>query len=264
MSLVGEERKQQIIELLAAKGKVTSTELVQLFDVSKESVRRYLDELESEGKLRKVYGGAVKLVGHKEPPHLERIMLYREEKHRIGQYAAALVQDGEVLFLDEGTTALAVIEHLNQCSLTVLTNSIPAATLLIDRLNQGQFDGRVVMLGGEINAKHARCSDSVTESLLERYYVDKAFISVDGLQAEAGLTCLDDGKAAVSRKAIEHAAETIVVSDSSKLGLRHPYRISPLQRNWHIVCDQAPPADWIAMLEQSGITWLTAGHPDPE
>lgn len=261
MSLIGEERKRIILDLLHGKGNVTTAELVRLLDVSKESVRRYLDELESEGLLKKVYGGAIKLSeGGGEMPHLERMALHREEKDRIGRCAAGIVEDGEVLFLDEGTTPLCIIPYLHQRELTVLTNSFPAVSSLIERYNQGQFDGRVVFLGGEVHAKHARCTGLMTIEWLERYYIDKAFISVDGLDPYSGLTSIDYGKAEISRKAIAHATEPIAVADHSKLGQRYPYKVYGLRGISRIVCNQPPPAEWNLSLERHEIRWLTAGE----
>nr|WP_238357845.1 DeoR/GlpR family DNA-binding transcription regulator [Cohnella zeiphila] len=248
-----------ILELLNSKGNVTTAELVRQLDVSKESVRRYMDELESEGKLKKVYGGAIKPEGtREEPPHLERMELHREEKDRVARRAAELVRDGEVIFLDEGTTPLCMIPYLQQRGLTILTNSFPAASLLIDRLNQGRFDGRVVFLGGEIHAKHARCTGVMTVEWMDRHYVDKAFISIDGLDPDSGLTSMNDGKAELSRKAIAHAAEPVVIADASKLGVRFSYKIGELRDIACVVCDQPPPADWKCLLEQQAIRWRTA------
>ena len=261
MSLASEDRKRIILELLDTEGKVTTAELVARLDVSKESVRRYLDELEGEGQLRKVYGGAVKpQISRDEPPHLERMALHRLEKERIGRQAAGLVQDGELLFLDEGTTALCLIPYLRQHGLTVLTNSFPAATLLMERINQGRFVGRVIFLGGEVEARHARSSGTLTEEWLGRYYVDKAIISVDGLHAESGITSLDGGKAAVSRKAIAHADTIVVVADASKLERRYPYKIGDLREITHIVSNQAPPAEWGSALKRHHVHWHIAGN----
>ncbi|SFT24128.1 DeoR/GlpR family DNA-binding transcription regulator [Paenibacillus sp. BC26] len=258
MSLIGEERKQKILDLLELNGNVSSTELVQLFDVSKETVRRYLDELEGQAKLKKVYGGAVKpSVIFEESPYLERITLKREEKNQIGRQAAGLIRDGEVIFLDEGTTLLTVIPHLTQTGLTVLTHSFPAATLLMEQQNQGRFDGRILFLGGEISALHARCAGSMTETALGHYYIDKAFISVDGIHAEAGLTSLDDSKSAVSRKAISHATEVIVAADYTKLGHRFPYKLGDLEDVTFILCNQAPPTDWDEALAKHPLRWIT-------
>ncbi|SEO33217.1 DeoR/GlpR family DNA-binding transcription regulator [Paenibacillus sp. OV219] len=259
MSLVGEERKQRILELLEEYGKVISVDLANMLNVSKESIRRYLDDLEQEGLLRKVYGGAIKNYDREEQPHITRLELHKEEKNRIGQIAAGLVKDGEVLFLDEGTTPMAIIPHLTKSGLTIITNSWLVVSLLMERAINDLYDGRILWLGGEINAKHARSTGPVAEEQLDHYYVDKAFISVDGIDAEAGLTCLDDGKAAISRKAIAHATETIILTDHSKLGKRYMHRIqwSPA---FCIVCDQPLPKEWKPRLAEEKLKWLTTNE----
>ncbi|WP_308636896.1 DeoR/GlpR family DNA-binding transcription regulator [Paenibacillus silvisoli] len=257
MSLIGEERKRKILDLLETDGNVSSAELVRLFDVSKETVRRYLDELESQGKAKKVYGGAVKpSARYEEPPYLERMTLQREEKQQIGRLAADLVRDGDVVFLDEGSTPLSLISHLTQSGLTVLTHSFPAASILMEQRNQGRFDGRVLFLGGEISPLHARCSGTMTEEALSRYYIDKAFVSVDGLHPEAGLTSLDDGKSSVSRKAIAQAGSAIVMADATKLGHRFPYKIGGLADVTHIVCDRPPMTEWERPLSDLALSWI--------
>ncbi|MEK3721497.1 DeoR/GlpR family DNA-binding transcription regulator [Paenibacillus sp. FSL H8-0034] len=258
MSLIGEERKRTIIELLDNNGEVTTAELVSLLQVSKETIRRYLDDLEAQGKLRKIYGGAVKRsYAQEEPPYLDRVTLYQKQKTQIGRLSAGLVKDGDVLFLDEGTTSLSIVPYLNQHDLTIITHSFPISTLLIERSNRHTFKGRVLFLGGEISVKQARCSGSITETMLSHYYVDKAFISVDGLHPEAGITSMDEGKALISRKAIQQTNDVIVISDSSKLGQRFPYKISDSEHISRIVCDLEPPEEWETVLKQQTIKWLT-------
>ena len=103
MSVVGEERKRTILEKVEFKGKVKVSELAREFAVSTETIRRYLEELDREKKLKKVYGGAVQLPGAGiEAPMLEREMLHIEEKKRIGYKAATFVEDGDVIAIDDG------------------------------------------------------------------------------------------------------------------------------------------------------------------
>lgn len=162
--------------------------------------------------------------------------------------------------MDEGTTSISIVPYLNQHDLTIITHSFPISTLLIERSNRHTFKGRVLFLGGEISVKQARCSGSITETMLSHYYVDKAFISVDGLHPEAGITSMDEGKALISRKAIEQTNDVIVITDSSKLGQRFPYKISDSEHISRIVCDLEPPEEWETVLKQHTIEWLTAAE----
>ncbi len=158
MSLVGEERKDVILNTLNLEGKVKTFELVEKLKVSSETVRRYLEELEAENKLKRVYGGAVKInLAREEPPHLKREELYADEKKRIGRAAASLVEDNDVIFIDDGTTTQQMIHFLlNKKNITVLAFSAPALYLLIDYKNKELFSGDVYFIGGKVNASQAR------------------------------------------------------------------------------------------------------------
>jgi DeoR/GlpR family transcriptional regulator of sugar metabolism len=113
MSLTYEDRRSTILQRLNTEGKVQVHHLSQLFNVSTETIRRDLDRLEKEGKLRKVYGGAVKIrMELVEPPFLKRTQMRKEEKAAIGKLAASLVEDNETIMLDNGTTTIEILPHL--------------------------------------------------------------------------------------------------------------------------------------------------------
>ena len=153
MSLVGEERKGIILEQLNSEGQVKTVDLVKRLNVSSETIRRYLEELEAESRLKRVYGGAVKInIGGEEPSYLKREVLYAEEKRNIGKAAAALVEDNDVIFIDDGTTPLQLIYFLmNKSNLTVLTMSMPALHLLMEYKNKDLFSGDIYLIGGKVN-----------------------------------------------------------------------------------------------------------------
>lgn len=151
MSVVGEERKRTILEKVEFKGKVKVSELAREFAVSTETIRRYLEELDREKKLKKVYGGAVQLPGAGiEAPMLEREMLHIEEKKRIGYKAATFVEDGDVIAIDDGSTPLQMVPYLvHRKNLTIVTSSFPVATQLISSINKKMFHGEVLFIGGK-------------------------------------------------------------------------------------------------------------------
>lgn len=130
MSLVGEERKKHILELIEAHEKVTVDHLADTFDVSRETIRRYLNELEAQGKLKKVYGGAIKVsYGKIEPAYTGRETQHKAEKSLIGKKAAELIKSNEFIFIDEGSTTLQIIPHLlNIPALTIVTNFHPSSS----------------------------------------------------------------------------------------------------------------------------------------
>ncbi|MEC2549215.1 DeoR/GlpR family DNA-binding transcription regulator, partial [Bacillus cereus] len=138
MSVVGEERKRTILEKVEFKGKVKVSELAREFAVSTETIRRYLEELDREKKLKKVYGGAVQLPGAGvEAPMLEREMLHIEEKKRIGYKAATFVEDGDVIAIDDGSTQIQMFQYLHhRKNLTIVRISFPVEKKLITSIKK--------------------------------------------------------------------------------------------------------------------------------
>lgn len=261
MSLIGEERKNYILNQLNLDGKVKTNELVDALDVSSETIRRYLEELEDENKLKRVYGGAVKInLSRDEPSHLKREVLYADEKRKIGRAAATLVEDNDVIFIDDGTTTLHIIDYLlNKKNLTVLTISIPALYLLIDYKNKGLFTGDIFLIGGKVNALHSRVTGLLAEKMVENFYADKAFLSVDGMMLEKGITGFEEGKGQLTQQMMKYAKQSIVLCDHSKFGLVQFYKIADLRELDIIVSDVPAPKEWLYELQKKGVTWVSSG-----
>ncbi|MGG0940087.1 DeoR/GlpR family DNA-binding transcription regulator [Brevibacillus centrosporus] len=260
MSLFGEERKQIILQLVNANGKVRTNDLVEKLQVSSESIRRYLEELESVKKLKRVYGGAVKLnLDRTEPSHMSREVLRAEEKKRIGRAAADLVQDNDTIVIDEGTTPLQMITFLStKKDLTILTSSITALNMLIEYQNGGLLSAEIYFLGGKVNAKHHRVGGSFAEQTMKGFFVDKAFLSVDGLLIHKGITCYDPERAVLAKRFIENANESIILADHSKIGISTLSKVAELKEIDIVISDTKAPADWSKELQAHNVTWLVA------
>ena len=245
MSLVGEERKKKILDILEEREKVTVQELSKKLNVSTETIRRYLEQLENENKVKKVYGGAIRVVEGEEPPFLTRKISYPEEKKRIGKRAAEFVTHNDVIALDEGSTPLQMIPFLTgKMNLTVITPSFAIAYYLMENQNNQKFNGRIYFLGGEIDSRHQRSIGSMAAEAMERFYFNKAFISADGFTVSNGATCYGPEKGILSRKMMAHAEKSFLLVDHSKIGVRSSYRIAPLNEFHKIICDGAVPPDW--------------------
>ena len=261
-SLFGEERKQIILQLVNSNGKVRTNELVEKLQVSSESIRRYLEDLEAEKKLKRVYGGAVKLnMERSEPSHLSREVMRADEKKRIGRVAAELVQDNDTIVIDEGTTPLQMIGFLStKKDLTILTSSITALNLLIDYQNSGALKAEVYFLGGKVNAKHHRVGGAFAEKMMKSFYVDKAFLSMDGLLLHKGLTCYDPERAELAKRFIENANESIVLADHSKIGISTLCKVADLKEVDIVISDTPAPEEWDTDLQTKNVTWMVAGE----
>lgn len=260
MSLIGEKRKQKILELLHTRGSVKTAELVETLSVSSETIRRYLEELENRNKLRRVYGGAVQLnFGREEPSHFRREVLHAEAKKRIGQAAARLVRDHDVIALDDGTTTLQIIPHLHsKRDLVVITASVPHLSSLIHQQNRGDFSGEIYFLGGRVHSKHFRVTGLLTERMMENFYADKAFISVDGILIDRGITSYETERALLTQRFIARAGQNIVVSDRSKLGVGNFFKIADVQDVDSIICDAPAPESWLEKLQSMETEWIQA------
>lgn len=260
MSLLSEERKRIILDELDRFGKVKVDLLARRLQVSNETIRRDLDALESIGKLKRVYGGAVKKSYQEgEPPYQLRQGLNQEAKRAIGKKASELLQDGDTVVIDTGTTVLELARSIfGKKHLTVLTNSLPVASLLTDSLNQGMFTGKIILLGGELNPLQQSISGSLCEKMLETFHIDKAFVSIGGISLSTGISDYDINEAMVSRAMINVSKEVIVLADHSKIGVQAFCKIAPLDAVDVIISDQEMPASWAAELDEKGITWITA------
>jgi len=260
VSLVGEERKDYILNLLNLEGKVKTGDLVERLKVSSETIRRYLEELEEENKLKRVYGGAVKYnLDREEASHFKREVTRAEEKRRIGRAAAMLVEDSDVIFVDDGTTTLQMIPYLqNKKHLTVMTTSIAALSLLIEHKNKDLFSGDIFFIGGRVDPVQFRTTGSIAEMMVESFYADKAFITIDGIMMGKGITGFDAERGQLAKKLMEHSKQSIVLTDHSKFGNVQLYKIADLKEIDIIVSDVKAPKEWEAYLAEKDVVWIHA------
>lgn len=260
MSLVGEERKDYILNLLNLESKVKTGDLVERLKVSSETIRRYLEELEEENKLKRVYGGAVKYnLDREEASHFKREVTRAEEKRRIGRAAAMLVEDSDVIFVDDGTTTLQMIPYLqNKKHLTVMTTSIAALSLLIEHKNKDLFSGDIFFIGGRVDSVQFRTTGPIAETMVESFYADKAFITIDGIMMGKGITGFDAERGQLAKKLMEHSKQSIVLTDHSKFGNVQLYKIADLKEIDIIVSDVKAPKEWEAYLAEKDVVWIHA------
>lgn len=213
------ERRDSIIKLIQKNGKVRVDSLSENFNVSTVTIRNDLDFLEKKGILHRTHGGALIRKNVYEDPSLEeKQLLYKEEKQRIGEKAIEMINDGDSILLDSGTTALEVALRLeNKKNLTVMTNAINLS------LKLGEFDNINVMLtGGLLRKESFSLVGPESEATISNYYFDKLFLGVDGLDINFGLTTPNPMEAQLNRIMVERSQQVIAVTDSSKFG-RHSF-----------------------------------------
>ncbi|HEY9576802.1 MAG TPA: DeoR/GlpR family DNA-binding transcription regulator [Pseudobacillus sp.] len=259
MSVVSEERKRIIIEKVETKGKVKVVDLANEFAVSTETIRRYLEELDKDQKLKKVYGGAVKSAVSplNEPSMIERKIWNIEQKKRIAYKAAAFIRDGDVLMIDEGSTTLQLVPYvLHYKNLTIITNSFALANQLTSAINKKFFEGEILFIGGKINSEHHRVAGPMSQEIMKQLHFEKAFISVDGILPKFGLSSYDLESAKLSEQMIKQATQTFVLADHSKIGKKATYQMTNLNKVDYILSDKNHPDEWKEQLVKDQIEWV--------
>jgi DeoR/GlpR family transcriptional regulator of sugar metabolism len=254
VSLSFEERKRKILDELNREDKVQVITLAEELNVSTETIRRDLERLDKERKLKKVYGGAVKASYDSwEPPFDQKIQINAVEKAMIGRLAASLVQDGDTIMVDYGTTTIEMIRHLEgRKNVTIVTHSIPTMLLAMEI-----FGGRIIFIGGEINVAQQSSIGPIAEGNLQQLRVNKAFISAGGISIIDGVTDYQLNEASISRKMMERAEEIYILADHSKFGKTTFANIAPLNGLYSIITDSGCPEEWRRTLAEKEIElWI--------
>ena len=218
------KRKQLILEKVMKDKFVSLEYLVKALDTSESTVRRDLDELESERKLRRVHGGAESLhFLQEEESNQEKSIKNIQEKTRIAQKAASLIQEYDVIFIDAGTTNELLVNELHDPSVTVVTNSIHHATKLVER------NISTVIIGGVVKRSTDASIGGVALNQIGQLNFDKAFIGMNGID-DGFFTTPDMEEGAVKRAILENAKRTYVLADASKLGQTSFAKVAPISR----------------------------------
>ena len=241
------QRKQLILERLRQSGQIVAKALSEELGISEDTVRRDLRELAAEGLLQRVHGGA--LPASAATGNLQvREQLAPEEKRALGRAGAALVQPGQVVILDGGTTSLQVVQHLPlHLQATVVTHSPTVAAALAAHTGI-----EVLVLGGRL-FRHSMVNVGATVvEAAAQLRADLYLMGVTGVHAEAGLTTGDFEEAAVKRALHRRAAETVVLASSDKLGAASAFTVAPLQALASLVVPAGTPPRMRKALEAAG------------
>lgn len=219
--LFGEQRRHRIKEILLKDSRVRVTELVTLFKVSDETIRRDLDELAEEGIVRRSHGGAVLVesvqsaINAIPPVHL-RTLEFSAEKNAIGRAAAALVEDGQTVILDAGSTTWNVARHLHSCrEVTVITNSLDVAQECAKTPSL-----TVYMLGGRLISRSMCLVGPQAQAEFRRYHAHVSILGATGISPDRGFACTDIFEAETKRAMAESGERVVVVADHTKLHRR--------------------------------------------
>jgi DeoR family fructose operon transcriptional repressor len=238
MTLARTERQRALLVYLSERGSCSIAELCAQFDVSEMTIRRDLSELEKEGHLVRTHGGAKLMeTSFFEVSFAAKNKHLIHEKKAIAQAAALLVNDGDSIIIDAGTTTGYFARELIERRLTVLTNALNVATDLID--------GRQIDLhfaGGPLRRGVVAALGQATARFFEDYRCDRYFMGVEGIDVGGTLTVPDVQEALVKQSMMRAAREVVVLADHSKLGRNSLGVIGALEQvSALITSDQADP-----------------------
>ncbi len=241
-----EERLSQIHQLIQTNTSMTVAELAELFDISESTVRLDLAELEKKDLITRTHGGAISKQNGIGSSYVQsvsiqkRVNYLKEEKDAIGRKAASLINDGDTILIDGGSTTPYVIKHLGaKKNLTIITNSLLLIQDLINNPNINLF-----ILGGLAFSKHGVTVGDLTNNSLSYFYPNKTIIGIDGFSVERGIMAADaavPAVAAVKAEMVRTSNQLIIVSDHTKYNKICPMPIAPIEAVDILVTDSKLP-----------------------
>lgn len=242
-------REREILELLTDTGSGRIQDLARRLGVTEETIRRNVRRLEADGLVKKVHGGVYLKDWTSEPSFNRRFAENPAAKQQIARHLAGMIEDGDSLFLDTGSTTAYVAQALrHHQGLLVVTNALPVAQALAT-----SGANRVFMAGGELRAHDGGAFGAEALAFVRQFRVRHAVLSVAAVQADGGFMLQDLREAEFSRQIIDCADRAIVAADASKFRRRGPIRLTLPEHIAVLVTESTPPPDIIEMLDGAGV-----------
>jgi DeoR family transcriptional regulator of aga operon len=245
-----EERRQHILTLLQRHGRVLVDQLAESLNLSRITIRKDLDYLQSKDLLIRTHGGALARTGGTlaDPTLREKEEIRHDEKVRIAKAAAAMITDGQCIILDSGTTTTEIARAIQTFrQLTVITNALNIAAEL------ARSDAEVILIGGSLRKNSLSTVGPLAEDALKELHADILFIGVDGFDLKSGLTTPNLLEARVNRAMIKAAKMVVAVCDSSKFNRRSLSLIVEASAVSHVITDRGLSPELAKATRDAGI-----------
>ncbi|HEX6496548.1 MAG TPA: transcriptional repressor AgaR [Acidobacteriaceae bacterium] len=247
--LIG-ERRQHILRLIQQHGRVLVNEVSEELNISQITIRKDLDFLQSKGLVQRSHGGALRIQSNAivDPSLQEKLKHHSNEKKRIAAAAAELIQEGQCIILDSGTTTTALAVELRKFErLTVITNAVNIAAELANT----NFE--IILIGGTLRKNSFSLVGPLAEDNLAEMHADILFLGVDGFDLEIGITTPNFLESRVNRAMVNAAQRVVVVCDSSKFNRRSLSRIVPPSAIHHLITDRGLAHETAERLRSANI-----------
>ena len=247
------ERLNIIKKILLEKKMIDVASLSSILSVSEVTVRRDLEKLESQGFLLRTHGGAI-LKEDMEEPLVEEDESLIDEAQSIGKIASYMINDGSTIILSAGSICRYIGNHLkNKKNVRVVTNDF----MIASELANDNPDVRVVISGGDLDAKSLQVVGKIAEETFQKIFVDIAFIEVEGVHFEKGITVDSSEKAAIINAMIKAAKTVIYLCDYTKMGDISFYPIGPISMVKAIISNENAPEDYKIFFYNNDIKLIT-------
>lgn len=245
-----QSRKQIILKVLDEKGDVDVKELAQVLETSEITVRRDLGAMAADGLLYRTHGGAMRLSLVNQPiSFVQKSAVNAEKKDHICRIAAAQIQDGDVIFMDCGSTVFRMCSFIRDKRIKVITNSLP---IVHELLNSAVS---INLIGGEVDAERQAVHGTMSTEHIRRYQADKAFLGVGGISLDKGLSAVSEKEAEMTLSMATNAQVTYLLCDSSKLGKDKYLTFAPLSIVDVLITDEQS-SDTIQAFKNAGVNVL--------
>ena len=249
--MFAENRQNKIYEKIQNCGAVTTTELVSEFNVSIETIRRDLLSMEQRGLIKRVHGGAVEVSGMKQFTSLKvRNEEFSEEKRMLSITAAEFVNEGDIISIDAGSTAMAFAQILKEkfSKLTVVTHSLDVFNTLC---YNKKFN--VILCGGSFNREENAFYGSLALDMLRKTHVEKAFIFPWAVSIEFGICDYQDDLLQIQKEMIKNADNVYVLSDSSKFEKKALLKLDDMKNDFYYITDNNLPVGLEKLYKENNI-----------
>lgn len=248
------KRQQLILQYLKENGTIKTDDLSKKLGVSPITIRRDLQLFEENGIVEKFYGGArlIEKSLDDDPSFSASSEEYISHKRAIAQRAASLVEDGDIIFINSSSTALLILEYLEDKHVTVVTNNGNA----LQMSNSPNID--LVLTGGEVNGRKLCMVGDYATHLLSRISADKCFLGVSGVSASLGISTSVLQETAINSMMLKKCSgPAIILADSSKVGKNHNFLIGEINRISYLITDSNADPKEIELIRNKGIEVLT-------
>ena len=243
-------RHQEIVNLVQKNGYVSTEDLVEHFNVSPQTIRRDLNELADENKIRRHHGGATTQQSSVNTSYSDRQVRQAEAKSAIAEALVKHIPDGATLFIDIGTTPESIAKELvkNHKDLRIVTNNINVAGILM-----GNSDFKVILAGGEVRNRDGGIVGEATLDFIKQFRLDFGILGISGIDYDGSLLDFDYHEVRVKQAIIENSRSIYLAVDHTKFGRNAMVNLGNISQLNMLITDLAPPDEIISILKEHNI-----------